>query len=92
MAPLFLAGPKEDSGHQNSRAAVTARQEPFIPETALAGPAKGGMAYAAIPGAPPPPATLARLRLVPWLAARLMAVCQGGDRCGQVRIDKERCG
>ena len=40
MAPLFLAGPKEGSGHQNSRAAVTARQEFFFPETALAGPAK----------------------------------------------------
>jgi len=40
MAPLFLAGPKEDSGHQNSRAAVTARQESFCHETALAGPAK----------------------------------------------------
>jgi hypothetical protein len=40
MAPLFLAGPKEDSGLQNSRAAVTARQEFFSPETALAGPAK----------------------------------------------------
>jgi len=40
MAPLFLAGPQEESSHQNSRAAVTARQEPFSHETALAGPAK----------------------------------------------------
>jgi hypothetical protein len=40
MAPLFLAGPKEDSGHENSRAAVRGRQEFFSHETALAGPAK----------------------------------------------------
>ena len=40
MAPLFLAGPQKGSGHEDSRAAVRARQEFFSPETALAGPAK----------------------------------------------------